>query len=154
MDNTKIENKMKELAENLHYDFRNIRWLRQAMDCQKLSNGKYKNQPLATLGDAVLKFTLAEYLYNQKNDQEKITTKKKKIENNATLCDIRDALEIYRYAYNDNYFFCDAPKHEKLPNPKHDSYIEAIIAAIYKDRGIQYCKKWIIDLWRNNKLLD
>lgn len=57
-----------------------------------------------------------------------------------------DDLKIYEYAHNDEYFFSEAPKNKKLPKPKHDIYIEAIIAAIYKDRGISYCKNWIINL--------
>lgn len=36
--------------------------------------------PLSTLGDTILKFTLAEYLYNQGKNQEEITTDKIKTE--------------------------------------------------------------------------
>jgi len=52
-------------------------------------------------------------------------------------------LGIQRFSYNDEFFFGEAPEHNKLPNPKHDIYIEAIIGAMYLDKGIECCRRWI-----------
>ncbi len=155
MEEEKIKKEMKKLAEKIQYEFNNINWLSKAMNCEtpKSSEIKYKNQPLSTLGDTILKFTLTEYFYNKGKNQKEITEEKIETEKNETLSKLRDDLKIYNYAYNDKYFFSEAPKNKQLPKPKHDIFIEAIIAAIYKDRGIRYCKKWIIKIWRENGLL-
>lgn len=39
IDSEQIEDKMKELAKQLDYDFRNIKWLRKAMYCKKRIRG-------------------------------------------------------------------------------------------------------------------
>ena len=51
--------------------------------------------------------------------------------------------DLQQFAYNDQYFFEEAPEDQKLPDLKQDVYIKAIIGAIYLDRGLKYCKKWI-----------
>ncbi|MDE7349228.1 MAG: hypothetical protein K2N53_06155, partial [Clostridia bacterium] len=51
---------------------------------------------------------------------------------------------VFKYAYNDSDFYNNSLPHNRVPHSKHDNYIEAIIAAIYKDRGFDYCKKWLL----------
>ena len=62
--------------------------------------------------------------------------------------------KIYEFAYNDKYFYGESPEEDKVSNKKHNSYVEAIIGAIYKDKGIEYTKEWVIDFLKNNKVLE
>ena len=157
--------KMYELANLIDYEVKNIIHLKRAMYCRKLPNqnndGKnrrnYTNDRYATLGDTFLKFVLTEVLFDDENNYDKaqITQKRKELENNNKLYDLCNDCGIIKYAYHDTHFYNDAPKHNKVPHPKHDMYIEAIIGAIYKDRDFEYCKDWVIKfLQKNNYLPD
>ena len=148
MEKRIIVEKMEQLAELIHYEPVDISHLSNAMCVNVLDNGntsnkEYSNGSLATLGDSVLKMIITEKLYLEGMDRGDITISKKEIENNRSLHFKTLAFSIQSFAYNDQYFFDEAPQHLKLPNPGHDIYIEAIIGAIYLDRGLEYCKSWI-----------
>lgn len=148
MEKEKIIEKMEQLAETIHYKPNDIAHLANAMCVNKLDNGntsnkEYYNGSLSTLGDAVLKLLVTEKLYRQGKDRGDVTIDKISIEKNDALHYNTLKLNIQRYAYNDQFFFDEAPQHKRLPNPKHDIYIEAVIGAIYLDRGLEYCREWI-----------
>ncbi len=155
-----IESKMYELARSIDYLPNNINYLTEAMHCQIIhseSDGKnrknYTNDSLATLGDSLLKFILTEYLFDKDYDKADITTKKQQLEDNTTLFNLCNDSGIFRYAYNGSYFSDNAPLENQVHHSKHDVYIEAIIAAIYKDKGFEYCKKWTISFFQKYKIL-
>lgn len=150
MDKKVIIDKIKQLAKILDYEYNNLEFLCQAMRSTLIhteGDGKnrknYTNDSLATLGDSILKFTLTESLFFQGKNKGEITEIKKKIENNDTLHKISIESAIINFAYNDLYFYNEAPQQSRVYHSKHDVYIEAIIAAIYLDRGLKYTKKWI-----------
>ena len=160
MDEKKIIEKMYELAKSINYEFDDISFLKQAMHCQiihKSGDGKnrknYTNDSLATLGDAVLKLILSEYLFDKDYDKAKITKEKEKIENGSTLFDLCNKSKIIKYAYNNTNFFDNAPQNNQVAHPEHDPYIEAIIAAIYKDKGLEYCRNWVISFFNKYNCL-
>ena len=144
--------KMVELAKLIDSEPNDISFLKKAMKCQvrhKEGDGKnrknYTNDSIATLGDSILKFILSEQLFNKGFDKAQITQKRIELENNGTLYRLCNDCGIIDYAYNDTAFYREAPEHNRVPNPtEHSPYIEAIIGAIYKDRGMKYCKKWVI----------
>jgi ribonuclease-3 len=160
MDQDVIIKKMQELASKINYQYDDIQLLKKAMYCQIIHNeydGKnrknYSNDSYATLGDSVLKLVLTEYFFDKGDDKKKITEVKQRIEDNETLYSLCNKLEIYEYAYNDYYFSTDAPKENQVYHSKHDIYIEAIIAAIYKDKGFAYTRNWVIDFFKQNSNL-
>ena len=151
MEEEQIKNKMLKLAGLINYEPNNLSFLEKAMHCQIIHSefdGKnrknYTNDSLATLGDSILKFVLTEFLFDKGYDKSQITKKKEKLEKNDFLYNLCNSTGIIKYAFNDNYFYEEAPKECQVYHAKHDVYIEAIIAAIYKDRGLEYCKQWII----------
>ncbi|MDE7439107.1 MAG: hypothetical protein K2N23_01175 [Clostridia bacterium] len=155
-----IVSKMHELAVLIDYVPNDITYLAKAMHCQiihNLGDGKnrknYTNDSLATLGDSLLKFILTEYLFDIGCDKAEITTKKQQLEDNATLYNLCVDSGIFRYAYNDLCFSDEAPLENQVYHSKHDVYIEAIIAAIYKDKGIAYCKNWTIQFLQRHIIL-
>ncbi|MBE6702156.1 MAG: hypothetical protein E7585_01940 [Ruminococcaceae bacterium] len=147
----KIHVRMQELAKRLNYDYRDISHLSAAMYCKKEAGyNDYTNDAMATLGDAVLKLVFAEYFFDRGLDKDAISERKAHMEKNATLKAISDRTGLYLYAYNDRYFANEAPSGSRLPYGNHDIYLEAIIAAIYRDRGLAYTRRWILDFWPQN----
>lgn len=155
MDKKIIEVKMKELESILGYKFNDISWLEAAM-CSKVvhipgegKNGSnHSNDGLATLGDAILKFVLTNNFFKKESTKREITEKRKDLENNKILYKVTMNEGIINYAYNDKHFYDEEsiPKHEKVVDKKHDTYLEAIIGAIYKDSNTETVKEWI-DRW-------
>ena len=156
MDKQRVEQKMKEFESKLYYSFKDIKFLAEAMKSEKLGhvqgeggNSKnYSNERMAFLGDAILKLLIAEELYDTDTEARKgdLTDKKMHLENNKVLSNIIDGENLRPYTYNQNYFYGDDyPDHEKVAGNKHDVYIEAIVAAIYKDSDYDTVKKWFKD---------
>ncbi len=106
------------------------------------------------MGDAILKFILTEYFFDKGYDKAAISTKKQQLENNKVLYSLDNESGIYNYAYNDLYFSDEAPLENKVYHSQHDVYIEAVITAIYKDKGMEYCKNWCIEFLKEYKILD
>ena len=141
-----IKSKAEELANNLGYKFDEISLLCEALYCQKISatEDKYTNSAIALVGDNVLKLALSHKFYAEKTDKEYINNKKEAYEKNETLKKVCDQLNIYRYAFNnENFYSNDLPDHKKLPHSGHDLYVEAVIGAVYLDKGFNYANEWI-----------
>lgn len=161
MDANIINSKMKSLEGLIKHHFNNIEWLAKAMKSVRVkvpNEGKnhkeYTNEGLATVGDTIIKFVLADYLYQHnvvfKGD---ITDRKQELENNSTLHNLVISEGIINYAYNDIHFYSDdnIADHEQVVSKGHDPYIEAIVGAIYYDSNFETAKKWILS-WLQPKL--
>lgn len=156
-----IQSKMIELAKSICYEYHDISYLKKAMYCKIIHcerDGKnrknYTNDSLATLGDTLLKFILTDFLFDKGLDKQKITEQKAKWEKNETLKNLSTDSGIFKYAYHDDCFFENAPRENQVRHSTHDVYVEAIIAAIYKDRGIEYCKIWTIEFFRKYRIIE
>ena len=145
-----IRARMRELAQALEYEYKCLKHLARAMYCQKEGEKNYANDAQATLGDTVLKLILAEHLFRAGLDKDEISRRKALLEKNATLKRINDSAGLYPYAYNDLFFASEAPKNQRLPYSAHDIYLEAIIGAIYLDRGLQYTRQWVLKFWQKH----
>ena len=156
MEQSRIEKEMHELETKLGYTFRDISLLAEAMRSKKIekfpTDGKnqkeYSNEALAFLGDTIIKFLIAKHLYGDGIDRRKgvMTIKKSKLENNSIFHEIMEKEKLISYSYHDTHFHMDnPPEHEKVLTNKHDPYIEAIAAAIYKDGGWEAVNKWFED---------
>ena len=153
-DKAKIHARMHALAARIGYAYRDLSHLAAAMYCKKeAGKANYTNDAMATLGDAVLKLVLAEYFFDLGMDKDEITKRKLELEKNATLKAICDRAGLYAYAYNEHYFSGDAPPHRRLPQPDHDFYMEAIIAAIYLDLGLEAARAWILAFFEKHAAL-
>ena len=110
METKRIENEMRKLELKIDCHFNDISWLAKAMGSIKIEvsgQGKnaseYSNEGLATVGDAILKFVIADYLYRIEGitTKGKITTTKSGLENNSTMHRIMLEEGLIAYAYND-----------------------------------------------------
>lgn len=153
MDQTRIEKEMRGLEGLIEFKFKDILWLSKAMYAKRivvLGEGKnhreYANDSLATVGDTLLKFVLADKLYFEgETTKGTITSEKSEMENNKAMFRVVNETGIIDYAYHDSHFFKDNPPDDKkVANPEHTPYIEAIIAAIYYDSGYDKAKRWIL----------
>ena len=144
----KIRTRMAELATLLGYDYLDLSHLSKAMYCKREGRKNYANDAMATLGDAVLKLIFSEHFFSMGLDKDEITHRKIPLEKNATLKAICDELGIYAYAYNDDYFGDEAPPRHRLPYGEHDFYLEAIVAAVYLDRGLEHARQWVLNFWK------
>ncbi|MCF0117796.1 MAG: hypothetical protein HUJ61_07115 [Bacilli bacterium] len=152
-----IENKMRELANKIHYKFTIINNLAEAMNSTKIvvpgkskKKKEYSNQALATVGDSILKALIADDLYkNGIKTKGQITKYKIELENNKTLYDIVIKEGIINFAYNDKHFYSkNNPQHEMVASSKHDTYLEAIVGAVFHDGGFDKTRQWF-NIWLN-----
>ena len=145
---TQIRTRMTELARILEYDYRDLTHLSRALYCKRQGRKNYTTDAMATLGDAVLKLIFSEHFFAMGLDKDEITRRKIPLEKNATLKAMCDKLGIYPFAYNDQHFGDEATPRHRLPYGAHDFYLEAIVAAVYLDRGQEYTRQWVLELWK------
>ena len=166
MDLSRIETEMHELEKKLGHKFNDIFWLAEAMKSQKLeklpedgdNQNEYSNESLAFLGDTIIKFLIAEFLYNAMPREVRrkgmMTNVKAWWENNENFHRIMTEEKLILYSYHDKHFNMDnPPDHEKVVSKKHDPYIEAIATAIYMDGGwdavTTWFKEWLLPRLRH-----
>ena len=142
-----INEKMIELARKICYEYDNLAWLTKAMYCEvigrKSGGGKnrdnYSNGRLAALGNSILKVIVAEELFDKNKSLGEVDNHKNRSQDYKTLFRVDMDSKIYAYAYGDHVFY-DELVHPPLP--AHDLYVEAVIGAIYKDKGLEYTRRW------------
>lgn len=151
--------KMLELQEKIKYEFKDIQHLKDAMNATLMSKtneeGKHKkdyfNEALGTVGDALIKFLLSDYLCKGDTKKGEISQLKEKMENNKVFYNIIVGEGWINYAYNKTHFReeNDNYKNDKVSDKKHSQYLEAITASIYYDGDFNAVKEWF-----NNTLLE
>ena len=157
MDRQTIDDKIKEFSKLIEYPAEKIKTLKQAMkseliskDIKKHKNKEYSNEVLAIVGDSILKFFICEKYKNSGiKEKGEIDKYKRKYEKNKVLYLVMKNEGWINYAYNNKCFYSNnaIKSNEKPVFPKHDAYLEAIIAAAYYDTNKNYnkVKKWIND---------
>lgn len=160
LDKELVSRRMIELAEWLEYEYLDITWLEKAMYCKiigRKGGGKnrdnYSNGKLAALGNAVLKMIVADELYDQGKSLGEVDKHKNRPQDYQSLFHLDWDNEIYQYAYDDHIDYYSSVGGVHPPLPAHDLYIEAIVGAIYKDRGIEYTKEWVKAFLKRNGLI-
>lgn len=147
MERQRIELEMTNLAKLISYPSEDIDKLAIAMRATPEGDDQFYLSGYETIGDAMLKGIISEYLFERgKTSKAEITITKQSIEANDSYHTVTLDTGIWKYAYNDEYFAKDnPPDHKKLPNSTHDPYIERIAAAIYFQSGFDELKKWVLN---------
>ncbi len=136
-----------QLEKNLGIKFKNKDLITQAITHRSYLNEhpEYKlehNERLEFLGDAVLELVVTEYLYQKyPNPEGELTNWRASLVNGTNLARIASGLGI-------EDFIMMSRGEAKDKNPKSRQYIlanamEAVIGAIYLDRGITVSRKFI-----------
>ncbi len=140
------EKKLKKLEENIGYTFKDKNLLKKALTHTSYANEHdlQSNEKLEFLGDSILEFVSSDYMY------KKYTTLKE-----GEMTKVRATVvceeSLYKIAITHNFSdFLYLGKSEimtggnKRPAILADS-VEAVIAALYIDGGLEIAKRFIID---------
>ncbi len=141
---------LEKLESNIGYKFKNIELLKNALTHTSYAyeNNVASNEKLEFLGDSILEFVSSEYMYNKyTNLKEGEMTKVRA----TVVCE----KSLYKVAILHNFSdFLYLGKSEvksggnKRPAILADS-VEAVIAAIYIDGGLEPAKKFIVENLKN-----
>ena len=141
-----MEKNLDELEKNIGYKFNNIDLLKNALTHTSYAyeNNVASNEKLEFIGDSILEFLSSKYIYgNYPKLKEGEMTKVRA----TVVCE--DSL--YKIAKKHNfsdflYLGKSEMKHEgnRKPAIMADS-VEAVIAAMYFDSGLDACEKFIVD---------
>ena len=135
-----------ELQSNIKIKFANLNLLKQSL-VHKSFDHKNNNEKLEFLGDRVLGLIMSKaLLVNYPNEKEGIIDKKfANLVNKETCTAIAQDLEIKKYmVLGDSY------KNLKRSDAKIISdALEALIGAIFLDRGLNIAEKFILNLWND-----
>lgn len=149
-----MTNNPDNLQQSLTYTFTNPELLKQALTHR--SFGKINNERFEFLGDSLLGFVVAELLYQEYPDaaEGELSRMRASLVNKSALAGLARELEIGEY-------LSLGSGERNSGGAERDSIlsdaIEAIIAAIYLDGGIEACKKqvrnWAFELIRTQNMV-
>jgi ribonuclease-3 len=139
--------KLQDLEDKLGLDFSNKELLKTAITHSSYANQKIKidfNERLEFLGDSVLQLVISEYLYCHFTEKPEgyLSKIRSLIVCENSLCDIGNKWQLGMYM--------NMSKGEEITGGRNRvsilaDCVEAIIAAIYLDKGIEYSKTFILN---------
>lgn len=138
--------KLENFEKDIGYKFKNIELLKTAFTHTSYANEnkKQSNEKLEFLGDSILEFVVSNYLYkNYKKLKEGEMTKVRA----TVVCEQSLYGIALKYDFDKLLYL---GRSEKLSGGSHKPAIladsvEAVIAAIYRDAGLEQAEKFIID---------
>ena len=135
------------LEKKINIKFKNTNLLIQSLT-HKSHNSLKNNEQIEFLGDRVLGLVIAKKLLEiYPNEKEGILDKKF-----ASLVNKRTCLEIAKNINLEKYILTFNPNNKKIKI--EDKIIsdccEALIGALYLDKGLNITEKIILDLWKNH----
>lgn len=132
-------NDLKLLEKKLDYHFKDTSLLVKALTHSSFDN-QNNNQMLEYLGDSLLDFVVAEYLYNKGVPSEGEATQKRALKvSREALAKVFDFLGLQNYLVVYNLSLKGLQ-----PKFKGDQ-VEAIIGAMYLDGGLEVARHFIFD---------
>ena len=137
----------KSLEKKLNIKFKNTNLLIQSLT-HKSYNSIKNNEKIEFLGDRVLGLVIAKKLLEIYPDEKEGILDKKF----ASLVNKRTCLEIAKNINLEKYILTFNPNNKKIKI--EDKIIsdccEALIGALYLDKGLNITEKIILDLWKNH----
>ena len=138
--------KLENFENEIEYKFKNIELLKTAFTHTSYANERKisSNEKLEFLGDAILEFVVSDYLYaNYKKLKEGEMTKVRA----TVVCEESLHQVALKYHFDDLLYL---GKGEKISGGNHKKAIladsvEAVIAAIFLDSGLEDAKKFILE---------
>ena len=139
--------KINKFEKKIKVSFKNKFLLKKALT-HKSSNQIENNEKLEFLGDRVLGLVISKKIIDLYPEEEEGNLDKRfaKLVNRETCSKIAWSIDIQK-------FLIIGDSHKKIS--KQDSKIlsdscEALIGAIYIDRGFEFVKKFILNIWKDN----
>ena len=136
-----------DLQKKINLKFKNLNLLTKSLT-HKSFDSKNNNEKLEFLGDRVLGLVIAKKLLETYPDEKEGILDKKF----ASLVNKNTCLEIAKKINLEKYILTFNPNNKKIKI--EDKIIsdscEALIGAIYLEKGLASAEKVILDLWKNN----
>ena len=132
------------LEKKINYRFKNIDLLVQSLT-HKSFNSKNNNEKIEFLGDRVLGLVIAKKLLElYPNEKEGILDKKF-----ASLVNKKTCLEIAKEISLDNFILTFNPNNKRIKIEEKiiSDCCEALIGAVYLDKGFNASDKFVLNLW-------
>jgi ribonuclease-3 len=129
--------------QRIGYRFRDRRLLFQALTHSSIKTFDHpSNERLEFLGDSVLGLVMTEFLYNYFSDQDEgsLTQVKSVVVSTTVLAKSSERLgigELYNVGKG-------VSKRRKLPASLLANVFEAIVAAVYKDSGLEAARRFVL----------
>tara|TARA_B100000902_G_scaffold394126_1_gene449777 strand:+ start:123 stop:785 length:663 start_codon:yes stop_codon:yes gene_type:complete len=136
-----------ELQTKINYKFKDIDLLAQSLIHKSFDNNK-NNEKLEFLGDRVLGLVIAKKLLETYPDEKEGVLDKKF----ASLVNKKTCLEIAKNINLEKFILTLSSnrKRIKIEDKIISDSCEALIGAIYLDKGFSAAEKIILSLWKNN----
>lgn len=141
---------MTEIERKIGYTFKNVNLIETALTHSSYANEtkKESNERLEFLGDSVLSIIISDYIYKRLPDVDEGWLSKYR----ATLVCEQSLNEIAKKISLSKYILLGKGEEmtggRERPSIVSDAF-EAVIAAIYLDAGIEFVRKWVMDLMRD-----
>jgi ribonuclease-3 len=134
-----------QLCENLSYHFKQTTYLITALT--HCSAGSPNNERLEFLGDSLLGFVIAEFLFAQFSsaNEGQLTRLRATLVKRKTLMEVAQTIDLGLYLKLGS----GEQKNKGWERASVlSNALEALIAAIYLDGGMKSCKKTVLKLWQ------
>ncbi|MBP3432095.1 MAG: ribonuclease III [Clostridia bacterium] len=126
------------IEEKIGYKFHDSKLLSRALTHPSKSKNNY--QRLEFLGDSILNFVVGEFLYKNSDKQEgELTVLRSHFVSEKHLCECFDEMNLAEFVITGKSL-----QNELTAAIKGD-VVEAVIAAMYLDGGLEQVKKFVID---------
>ena len=135
--------RLQSCEEQLGYTFRDISFLDQALTHSSIKTvDNPSNERLEFLGDSILGLVMTEFLYNffRDKDEGELTQIKSVVVSTSVLSKESSRLKLGEF-YNVGK---GVTRKRKLPTSLLANVFEAVVAAIYKDRGLEEARRFIL----------
>ena len=140
-----MNEKLNSLQKKINIKFKNLKYLKNSVT-HKSYDSKNNYEKLEFLGDRILGFVISKKLIElYPREKEGILDKKL-----ASLVNKNKCLEIAKLIDLEKYILLgNKGKINKVENKILSDSVEALIGAIYYDKGFDYSEKFILNMWNN-----
>ena len=137
--------KLNILQKKINIKFKDLNYLKKSIT-HKSYDSKNNNEKLEFLGDRILGFVISKKLIELYPDEKEGILDKKL----ASLVNKNQCLEIAKIINLEKFILLgNKDKKNKVENKIIADSIEALIGAIYYDKGFDTAEKFILRMWKN-----
>ena len=140
-----MTNTIKELQKKIKIKFKNVSNLKKAIT-HKSYDSTNNYEKLEFLGDRILGLIISKKLLEIYPEEKEGALDKKlaSLVNKNRCCEIGKILNLDKYIFTGN-----KKNNSKIENKIISDCIEALIGAVYYEKGFNVTEKFILDMWKN-----
>ena len=141
-----MQENLTKLQKKINVKFKNINILKKAIT-HKSYDAENNYEKLEFLGDRILGFVISKKLIDLYKDEKEGVLDKKL----ASLVNKNKCLEVAKELNLDKFILVGNKKNKKnkIENKIISDSVEALIAAIYYEKGIEFTENFILRIWKN-----